>query len=286
MKYEPRIREGLIKTITSDLFEKRRKDIIPIAYEASKEACPLAMSLIRDIANTHGFKEIDVFATWYEECWDGTQGCTDFIIDGTMYHTNDCDSWDVCCPLEIGGHFLLLSGGRPSVALSKYGLVFTGNQTDSTDTKVGIPRCVLFAEAVLTARSIKEAVRTLLNKKRASSYHHLIADVQGNIISLEASATQHSLKKLNQSIYVHTNHYMRIPGVEGKKEQSLQESRARYANVVGCLQKGMPPIDILRTHGIGGVCRHGEIKTGFACIFTPSQQTIEWHIGHPCGKDD
>jgi len=286
MDFNPKLREALVKTLESELFRKRETANISFAYRLSQKYCPNTMLLLHEMSAAFGLSEIDVFATWYEECWDGTQGCTDFVVRGedlSIYHTNDGDEGDICCVQNLQGNLILMNGGRPSAALSRYGLVFSGNQTDSNDTQVGIPRCVLYTEALLTASNLKDAVRVLQHPLRASSYHHLLSDTSGVVLSLEASATEHSLIQVTSPYFVHTNHYLRLSEFEGRQGESLEETKLRYSRVSHLLQKEASPNQILSTHGKGGVCRHGEISTSLYCVFHPLRRKVLWRIGRPCG---
>lgn len=286
-----------------DALRDVNKDWLKTGLEMAYQHTPRAMALLEGIAAGAGVSLIDAFSVWYEELRDAKPkremrdtGCTDIAVrvgaEVLIAHTNDEDPGEgsKLLPVEVGGLpklIIAFTGGRPSIAVNSAGLVFSGNQVDPTDVRPGVPRVLLYVEA-LWSRSIDEAAKILLHKDRASSYHNLLADDQGSVVGYEASAKKAVVLTPHNGLLVHSNHYVGIPEVEGREGKWFDKSVARLHRAYGeikALGSDVTPealVKIMSTHDEGGLCRHGETETTFSVVFKPTQRTFWYSHGNPC----
>lgn len=269
----------------------------------TERECPSAFEFLIGMAQGAGCSFEALFNNWYEELWDAPyrdRGCTDIAVrnpDGEVLiaHTNDTGPRAGVgrTVVEVMGRpsvSMVLSGGCPSAAANSAGLVLSGNQVDAKDTRPGIPRQVLYLEACW-ARSIEEARDIVLHPARASSFHNLFADVSGRVIGFEASAKKAVPLVLEDGVLIHTNHYLGIPSVEARTDDSLNSSINRYYRALDMVEFAKDTygevtkealVRTMRSHGQGGLCRHGDIETGFSCIFLPQSKLFYYGEGTPC----
>lgn len=269
----------------------------------ARQHTPRAVALLEGIASGAGVSFEQAFSVWYEELRDAKPrreirdtGCTDIAVrvgsDVLIAHTNDEDPGDGSrlLPIDVSGLpslFVAFTGGRPSIAVNSAGIVFSGNQVDATDVRPGIPRVLLYIEA-LWSRSIDEAAKILLHPQRASSYHNLLADEHGSVVGYEASAKKAVVLTPRNGILVHSNHYVGIPEVEGRKGKWFDKSVDRLHRAYGEIQSHrdhVTPktlIEIMSTHGDGALCRHGETQTTFSVVFKPTAREFWYADGSPC----
>jgi hypothetical protein len=271
----------------------------------TERAAPKAVSLVRGMAEGAGVPYEQLFASWYEELLfvEANKekildtGCTDIVVkDGDnvlIGHTNDGAPNDKISFVKVKVNGLpdvlvVFSGECPSAAANSAGLVFSGNQIDANDTRPGVPRMFLYMEACWS-RSIEEAERILMNKERASSFNNIVADANGRVITLEASATQSAKLKHKDGLVAHTNNFIWLPHKEGREGESLECSKDRLDRAIDEAKKlngviGISDMEaILSSHGKGGLCRHSkDISTGFSVVFVPKYGVMLYGNGLPC----
>lgn len=284
------------------------------ALALSRKHCPSAIEFMEGVAYGVGVEFSVLFDAWFEELADAPasakvdvtpsdRGCTEIAVrtltgDVLIAHTNDTGAQPgaVLATYAVRGRpavTMIFSHGGPSVAVNSAGMVFSGNQVDANDVRPGIPRVVLYVEACWS-RSIEEAAKILLRKDRASSYHNLLADQTGRVVGFEASAEKAVAITMSDGVLIHTNHYLGIVGVENRKGEGLEGSIARlYRALMGVRSTrsiyGDVSIEslmrLMRTHGDGGLCRHGYTDTGFSIVFMPKDRMFLYGPGHPCETD-
>jgi isopenicillin-N N-acyltransferase-like protein len=100
-----------------------------------------------------------------------------------------------------------------------------------TDGRLGVPR-ILHSRAVLKARTIGQAIGACVPKGRAGGYHYLLADANGELYSIETSATAHSILYGEGGWLAHTNHYLtprlqalEVPGIYAGSHVRLNRAR-------------------------------------------------------------
>lgn len=245
---------------------------------------------------------IKVFMSWYEELPTEPlkdKGCTDISFQFSdrgpiLLHTNDVEKGlksDVVLLDVKGFPIVTMIGmwGAPSVAVNSNGFVFSGNQIDSNDERPGIPRMCLLFESLFCS-TMGEIIKTLLHPARASSYNNIVADNLGDILTLEASALEQKvLVHREETVLVHTNHFIYLPEKEARVDESFYRSKFRLERALleaKQLSTLYNMLGLLQTHGWGGACRHGEdsigVATNFSVAFFPMKQVFLYGEGLPC----
>ena len=275
----------------------------------SKKYTPKAFEFVQGLAEGADLEEDIAFGMWYEELWYAKEedkskikdeGCTDvFVKDDDkviMGHTNDESPGDGSrlVKLQIKGQPIIYASftrGVPSIGLNSEGLIFSGCQVDANDTRPGIPRTMLYMEA-LFSKTLKEAEKLLLHPKRASAFANVVANEKGEIITLEGSATKKKKVKHSDGIGAHTNHFTWLKSKEGREGESYESSVARLEKALTDAKEAGKDIDeeqmkeIMSSHGEGGLCRHSKDKnksaTVFSVIFLPTQRKFLYGDGNPC----
>jgi isopenicillin-N N-acyltransferase-like protein len=241
--------EGAQKQILGAL--ARYREILPQAVEMTweeglrearkflpygEEAFPGFVEELRGIAEGSGvaFEEV-----WVLNCYEGLTesrrqlwGCTcvavrdDHTADGhvLLAHNEDWHSVDqdnvylLHVDPDDGPVFLGMTYGPllVNIGLNAEGIGVAINSVYPTDGGVGVPR-ILCSRAVLSARTIGEAIRACVPKLRAGGYSYLLADPHGELYSVETSATTHDIRYGEEGWLAHTNHYL------SPKMQALEE---------------------------------------------------------------
>lgn len=276
------------------------------ALALSRKHCPSAVEFMEGVAHGVGVEFSDLFDSWFEELDDAPardRGCTDVAVrtlagNVLIAHTNDVgpDAGVVLATTAVRGRpavTMIFSHGGPSLAANSAGIVFSGNQVDANDVRPGIPRAVLYVEACWS-RSIEEAAKIFLHEDRASSYHNLLADQTGRVIGYEASAEKAVALTMKDGVLVHTNHYLGIAGVESRDGEGLDGSVARLYRALMSVRStrtiygdvsAQSLLRLMKTHGNGGLCRHGYTDTAFSVLFFPRDRMFLYGPGHPCETD-
>jgi len=232
--------------------------------------------------------------------------CSDFAVrapatDGhiLLAHNNDLSpaTQDLIVGVEwrLPDHPALFSVGVGglylSIGLNAAGVCLTGNELTPNDEKPGIPR-LLIARALLSATALDPAVAIALHPDRASSYNNLISTRTGEIVSVEASATDHELLYPEDGWLVHTNHYAhpRMKQYE-RIPDHMATSISRYERAHDLMRRRSGPatLPMLKTFitdhesSPAALCRHGErVKTVFSALIDLTQGTVDAAVGNPC----
>jgi isopenicillin-N N-acyltransferase like protein len=289
------------------------------------EALPWLVTELDAAADAAGVDRRHLFAASVEEIWPGRdttaraptpafRGCTDIaaVPPATaeprvlIGHNNDL-------PGSIQGDVSAVEwrvDGRPTVfslgvgpwlsaAWNSTGLSITGNELAPNDDRVGIPRLLLMT-AVTRAESLAEAKQLAAHERRASSYNWLLADEQGEVASLEGSATAMAeLTPDPRGLLHHENHYVDAtmrPYERNARHASRSEVRGRrVATLLDEVEPGTLTRESLR--GIlsdhrgapESVCRHADgpddMQTVFWSIADPARREVEYGLGPPCSTD-
>ncbi len=277
---------------------------------ATERALPWLVEEIRGAAEGAETDFHDLFTTSIEEIYntppDLVGRCSDFAACGPatdghvlLGHNNDLSpvtqneivpvEWelpDQPCLFTVG-----VGGLFPSIGLNAAGLCLTGNELTPNDERPGIPR-LLIARALLSARSLDEALAIALHPDRASSYNNLISTSDGQIVSAEASATDHELIEPEGGWLVHTNHYVhpRMKRYE-KAPDHIAGSISRYDRARDLMERHSGPVtastfkSFLGDHDSSpaSLCRHGErVKTVFSAVIDLTERTVDGLVGNPC----
>lgn len=296
------------------------------AVEMAKSYLPHADEFYPDyVEEIRGFAEgsklpfDDLFALCCHELMspEGFKGCTDIVANGDVTQDgnvlaghNEDWSWDQL-PTVVFLHarpkgkpeFFTTSyaGLVPSCGMNSSGISITGNALSPNDTRVGIPK-IFPVRKVMEAKRIGEAMDYAMPSGRASSYNNIVCDKNGEMYSLEGSATNSAALYALDGYMVHTNHYtaewMRkfesYPG-------SLSCSTFRYNRALRLLEDQLGAVtpesmmSIFRDHvnKPGSICRHADPKihpldvseTIFSVIYDLTKLEAYLLKGKPCDGD-
>lgn len=280
-----------------------------LLLEYSKKHMPEYVEEIRGAADATGIDLIDLFAELCEEIYskDYLGGCSDLIAsndvtaDGSVYaaHNNDTSpgiqKYAVVVHYQVEGEPEILAVGYGGLGISigynSAGICLTGNELSMNDMKLGVPR-MLLCRKILAARTIAEAIDASIFQPRASNYNMVLTDANGEIYSIEGSATDYEPLYATDGYLVHTNHYVapRMRKYELDPNE-ITSSLVRYnrANRLMKNNKGKITFDMLKgflqdhVSRPRSICRHGKyVKTTFSVIINLTSQTMFLARGNPC----
>jgi isopenicillin-N N-acyltransferase-like protein len=246
-------------------------------------------------------------AAWRRETLHPAQGCTDFAargratLDGStlLAHTNDLAP-------EIEEHLVILrvqAGDEPeflgvsvggsgfSAGFNAAGIGLTGNHVACNDIRPGVPR-LLIVRAILAARRLGEAMDACLLPQRASNYNNVIADSNGEVYSVEGSATDFEAIYIEEDILAHANHYVTPPMRRFEADRhSIGGSIIRYNRAMRLLRENYGQLsperfqELLADHANypASICKHGgESVTVFSIIINLNTLSAWIGRGRPC----
>ncbi len=95
----------------------------------------------------------------------------------------------------------------PTMGFNDAGLSLTGNALSPNDIRPGIPQ-MYPPRRVLESRTLKEALEAAMPAGRSSSFNNIVCSKEGELYSLEGSATQFEALYGEGGWLVHTNHYL------------------------------------------------------------------------------
>jgi len=294
---------------------ERSKDYLPYA----EEFYPDFVEEMRGYGDGAGMPFEEVFAMCCHELLSpaGFKGCTDMAVSGEMTedgrvlvaHNEDwsADALETVVLLHARPkgkpEFLAASyaGLLPSCGMNSAGISLTGNALSPNDVRLGIPK-IFPVRKVLEARRIGEALEAAMPRDRASSYNNICCDKNGEIYSLEGSATDCAWMYAIDGYLVHTNHYLSAKMERFESDPSAMTcSIVRYNRALKLLEGQLGAVtveslkSILRDHvnKPGSICRHADpgtdrldvSETIFSVIFDLTG--LEAHVlkGHPCAGE-
>ena len=280
---------------------------------ATERAFPWAVEEIRGAADGAGVDCCDLFTRSIEELFSTPPElvgrCSDFAACAPathghvlLAHNNDLSpaAQDSLVGVEwrLPDHPALFTVGAGglylSIGLNSNKVCLTGNELSPNDEKPGIPR-LLVARALLSARTLSEAVTIALHPDRASSYNNLLSTAEGEIAGVEASATDHELLRPEGGWLVHTNHYThpRMKRYE-RAADHIAGSISRYDRARELMQTRSGPATLpmfkafLTDHDSSpaSLCRHSEkVKTVFSALIDLTEGTVDAALGNPCQSE-
>ena len=242
---------------------------------------------------------------WEKAAWRG--GCTDMAargsatLDGStlIAHTNDLlpQSEEGLVILQIQAEdepeILAVSPGGVGISagFNAAGISLTGNQLDNNDIHPGVPR-LLVVRAILASRFLSEAMDHCLLPQRASSYNNVIGDANGEVYSMEGSATDCQPIYIEGDILAHSNHYLspEMRGFEADRD-SIGNSVIRYHRAMRLLHEHYGKLSpevfqmLLADHAgyPTSICKHGlETVTVFSVIIQLERRRAWIGKGQPC----
>jgi isopenicillin-N N-acyltransferase-like protein len=172
----------------------------------------------------------------------GLRGCTDIAVgaegtaDGSVLvshnedYTPDYDGIVVPVHVAVDGKpaFFAMSyqGLFPTMGFNDAGLSLTGNAVSPNDVRVGIPK-MFPPRRVLEARTLKEGLEAAMPPGRGSSFNNIVCSKEGELYSLEGSATEFEALYGEGGWLVHTNHY-----VGAKMLRYERDAREKFCSIL------------------------------------------------------
>lgn len=293
----------------------RAQEFLPYAQEHD----PDYIEFIAGFSSSSGISFEDLFALI---CLGEKGMCTDICVnadataDGSVLsaHTEDWRPIDERHAVLVRGEpskgpsFLVvtLAGLELVTGINSSGVSFTGNSLYQNDMRVGIPR-MFAARKLLDARRIGDAISAAAPEHRASSYNTNLCHPSGEMYSVEASATDMSLRYPSGGYLVHTNHYLTprmmrfealFSGTTGNSLEHGASSLVRYHRADRLVRKNLGRItkgtlvSILGDHVNfpDSICAHENPaspedergKTIYAVIYDLTKQEMNLCLGNPC----
>jgi len=277
--------------------------------EYSKKYMPEYVEEIRGASDAAGIDLVDLFSEMCEEIYSKNflRGCSDLIAsddvtaDGSVLaaHNNDTSpeiaKYAVVVHYQVEGEPEILAVGYGglgiSVGFNSAGISLTGNELSMNDLKLGVPR-LLLCRKILAQKTIADAIGVALFQPRASNYNQVIADANGEIYSIEGSATNYEAMYATEGYLVHTNHYVTPRMREYEADPyDITSSMVRYnrANRLMKNNKGRISAEMLKSFLADhvslpkSICRHGsEVKTTFSVIINLTTRSMLLAPGNPC----
>jgi isopenicillin-N N-acyltransferase-like protein len=136
-------------------------------------------------------------------------------------------------PNDEPAYLAITYGGLlPNIGFNEHGIAQCCDSVYPNDARVGVPR-VFVSRAVLAARTLADAIRAALNRRRAAGYNHLIVHVSGEMYNAEVSAEDFDVLYGIEGVLAHTNNYLsrRMRAIE-KDSEELIASRVRYNRAI------------------------------------------------------
>jgi isopenicillin-N N-acyltransferase-like protein len=229
----------------------------------AEETFAWAVEELRGIAEGAGISFEDV---WTLNCYEGliyarqdVWGCTSLAVRSEhtasghilMAHNEDWSSADrenvylVRAQPDNAPSFIAMTYGPllVNIGLNTCGIGVAINSIYPTDARVGVPR-VVFSRAVLNSRTIGEAIRACVPKLRAGGYNYVLADPNGELYSVETSATTHDILYGEDGWIVHTNHYLSPKMKVIEQPGTYSSSNARYNRARRLLKEQLGEVSV------------------------------------------
>jgi len=290
----------------------------------SRAAYPHFVEEIEGVAEGASLPFEELFLMVCEELWEPTawhvsvsmvptaiptvpRGCTDLVARGPatadgstlLAHTNDLDPEAeqdlVILKVQAGNEpeFLGVSAGglAYSAGFNSAGISMTGNDVSCSDIRPGVPR-LLIARAILAARRLGEAMNACLLPLRASNYNNVIADLNGEVYSMEGSATDCEPIYIDENVMVHANHYVSPPMRRFEAYRNyIGDSVIRHNRAIRLLRENYGRLSPELLQGLladhtnypSSICKHdGGSVTVFSIIINLNELRAWIGRGFPC----
>jgi isopenicillin-N N-acyltransferase-like protein len=312
------MRAGLPPGVTwEDMLDQGR---VYLAY--SRTVYPQYVEELEGIAEGGGLPFEEMFTELCEELWESpawrhhgryggllgpAKGCTDLVARGRatadgatlIAHTNDLgpdvEKDLVILRVQAGDEpeFLGVSvaGLGYSAGFNAAGISMTGNEVANNDIRPGVPR-LLMVRAILAARRLGEAMDACLLPQRASNYNNVIGDGNGEVYSMEGSATDCEPIYIEGDILAHANHYVSQPMRRFEADHNtIGTSVIRHNRAMRLLRENCGRLTpelfktLLADHANypSSICKHGSNSvTVFAMILDLNRRQAWIGRGRPC----
>lgn len=242
------------------------------------------------------------------------KACTDIAVNAQWTkddvsfaaHNEDVEPYnraDVCIarirPKDEPGFIGVCYGGLyPTVGMNAAGVSLTGNALVPNDTRMGIPK-MFPARKVLRADGIYDALTWSMPPARGHSFNNIVCDSNGEIYSMEGSATTFDPLYAHEGYLVHTNHYLSPRMWRFEQDMHTRMSSIIRLNRASKLfKRHLGQVDlgtfkeVLSDH-VGypeSICRHPDPRLGeeeqtatiFSAVFDLTRKAMWVCPGNPC----
>jgi isopenicillin-N N-acyltransferase-like protein len=244
----------------------------------------------------------------------GKKGCTDIAVNSQwtkedcVYaaHNEDVAPYSISDvaivrvkPSDEPGFIAVSHGGiSPTTGMNNAGISLTGNAVVPNDVRLGIPKDIAVRK-VLREQNLFDALKASMPEGRGHSYNNIVCDSNGELYSMEGSATAFDAMYGDDGYLVHTNHYLspRMWGFEDNLHTRMS-SIIRYNRARKLFKRELGHVDIasfkrvLSDH-VGypeSICRHpnpavevdDQAVTIFSAVFDLTNKALWLCAGHPC----
>ncbi|MDH3366050.1 MAG: C45 family peptidase [Thermoplasmata archaeon] len=299
---------GLIGRSPSEDIARARK-VLP----ATRRFAPGYVEELEGYAEGAGLSFDRIFVMMCVLDWEA-KGCTDIAVserwtkDDCVYaaHNEDvepCNLDDIVMaridPDDEPGYIGMSYGGiMPTVAINAAGISITGNALEPNDLRPGIPKMIVVRE-IMRAEGLHDALKLSMPRGRGHSFNNIVCDSNGEIYSMEGSATTFDAIYAEEGYLVHTNHYLspRMWKFEADMHSRFS-SIMRYNRAKKLFRQEVGEVDVstfmrvLSDH-VGypeSICRHPDPKlseseqtmTIFSSVFDLTNKAIWVCPGNPC----
>jgi hypothetical protein len=183
-----------------------------------------------------------------------------------------------------------ISGLGYSVGFNAAGVSITGNALYPCDVRPGVPR-LLQVRAMLGACRIGEMITACMLPNRSSSYNNVIADDNGEVYSMEGSATDCEPLYIEDDILCHTNHYISPAMRRFEADRNISSNSVfRFNRGLRLLQEnhGNLSVEMFKTiladhvNYPEGICKHASPVTVFSIIIKNAERKAWIAKGRAC----
>jgi isopenicillin-N N-acyltransferase like protein len=189
-----------------------------------------------------------------------------------------------------------------AAGLNEAGIAVNINYLSARDTGLGRLHSIVVRQ-ILAATSLADALAPPLVPPRAGGAHFLIADREGQVVSIETTAKRHALFYPERNGIGHTNHYLDgwLKEVEQIRPSSIGSSVARYAALRRYLHEDADRLTIQALQALTrnhtayprSICAHGadyepewsRTRTVSAMVQVPADDTMHITCGCACEGD-
>jgi isopenicillin-N N-acyltransferase-like protein len=186
-----------------------------------------------------------------------------------------------------------------AAGLNEAGMALNINYLSPLDVGTGKLHSVIVRQA-LAGTQLADALTPVLVPPRAGGAHYLVADTDGNILSIETTGRRHWVFQPEGNALGHTNHYLAgwLKEVEYIRPGSIGSSVARHAALCRFLREHGDRLtltslqELTRNHTSypRSICAHGSAtepagarnRTVSALVQVPAERTMHLTAGCAC----
>ncbi len=242
------------------------------------------------------------------------KGCTDIAVNSewtkedVVYavHNEDVSPYmisDIAIahirPKDEPGFIGMCYGGIwPTAGMNAAGISLTGNALVPNDTHNGIPK-IIPCRKVLREKGIYQALMASMPEGRGHSFNNIVCDSNGEIYSMEGSASTFDALYAEEGWLIHTNHYLSPKmwkfedNMHTRFSSIVRYNRARKLFKKELGEVGIPTFKRVLSDHVGypeSICRHPDPALGeedqtmsiFSVAFDLTNK-VAWVLhGNPC----